>query len=308
MSLRSSRRAFIRALPLAALAFRLFRPGSASAAMSAWAEDRLRTLLQVMEAQLGARLGLSLIRAGRNSAFSYRGDERFPLSGTAKLMTAAAVLRRSEEEPQLLDRPVPVLKKAAASGSPANRDRVGHAVPVRDLCAAALEEDDDDANEALTRFLGGPARVRDFARSIGNTAFRLSREEAKDGAEPDKGRNSATPAAMAQSLERLILGDALAPPGRRMLTAWLLNCRTGKAAVRAAAPDGWLVGNKTGDDERGATGELAVLWPPQGSALVLAVYVAHMPGTSAARHELIRDAVRLACRGESPQSSSLNAR
>ena len=67
---------------------------------------------------------------------------------------------------------------------------------------------------------------------------------------------------MAATLRSLVLGDALSPASRARLTDWLVGCKTGDARLRAGVPAGWRVGDKTGGGERGATNDIAVLWPP----------------------------------------------
>ena len=43
-----------------------------------------------------------------NTQVLYRGDERFPMCSTSKVMAAAAVLKQSETQKQLLNQPVEI--------------------------------------------------------------------------------------------------------------------------------------------------------------------------------------------------------
>ncbi|MBL3485723.1 hypothetical protein ELP69_28785, partial [Klebsiella pneumoniae] len=43
-----------------------------------------------------------------NTQVLYRGDERFPMCSTSKVMAVAAVLKQSETQKQLLNQPVAV--------------------------------------------------------------------------------------------------------------------------------------------------------------------------------------------------------
>ena len=46
---------------------------------------------------------------------------------------------------------------------------------------------------------------------------------------------------------------------------------TGDELIRAGVPDDWQVGDKTGSGGYGTRNDIAVLWPPEGDPIVLAV-------------------------------------
>jgi beta-lactamase class A len=56
-----------------------------------------------------------------------------------------------------------------------------------------------------------------------------------------------------------------------MLAGWLRRNTTGDTLVRAGAPRGWTVGDKTGTGAFGTRNDIAVLWPPGRAPMVLAV-------------------------------------
>ncbi|HFZ2076501.1 TPA: serine hydrolase, partial [Klebsiella pneumoniae] len=62
--------------------------------------------LAELERQSGGRLGVALINTADNSQILYRADERFAMCSTSKVMAAAAVLKKSESEPNLLNQRV----------------------------------------------------------------------------------------------------------------------------------------------------------------------------------------------------------
>lgn len=77
---------------------------------------------------------------------------------------------------------------------------------------------------------------------------------------------------MVADLHALILGDALDPAGRDMITGWLIGNKTGDARIRAGLPASWRVGDKTGAGARGEVNDVAVTWPPGRTPLIIAVY------------------------------------
>ena len=70
------------------------------------------------------------------------------------------------------------------------------------------------------------------------------------------------------------------PSGRERLIAWMRACQTGKAKLRAGLPTDWRVGDKTGNNGRGAVNDVAIAWPPRRAPILIACYL-DAPGLSA---------------------------
>lgn len=135
-------------------------------------------------------------------------------------MLAAAVLGELQRQPRLLQERLLFTRKQLPSHSPiTEKKHVADGMSVGDLCQAAIEYSDNGAANALLRLLGGPAKVTAFARKTGNASFRLDRMEPElNTAIPGDVRDTVTPAAMAQSLQTLVLGTALPERERGLLT------------------------------------------------------------------------------------------
>ena len=74
---------------------------------------------------------------------------------------------------------------------------------------------------------------------------------------------------MLQTMQKLVLGDALTPASRATLQRWLVETSTGDKRLRAGVP-GWKVGDKTGTaGSSGTANDIGVLWPQGGGAPVL---------------------------------------
>ena len=145
-----------------------------------------------------------------------------------------------------------------------------------EICQAAITRSDNTAGNLLLASFGGPAALTAFARSLGDEATRLDRTEPtlNEGL-PGDPRDTTHPAAMAENLAKLAIGDALQPRSRAQLREWLIANQTGAARIRVGAPSGWRIGDKTGTGERGAASDIAVLWPaPEGTPIVLCIYLA----------------------------------
>jgi beta-lactamase class A len=277
------------ALPLASActpwAAKAQQPDSAASAASQ---------LAALESSVGGRLGVAALDTGSGARVQHRATERFPLCSTFKTMLAAAVLSRSAHDASLLERRVSYGKSDLLPNSPITGKHLDTGMTVAAMCAATIQYSDNAAANLLMKILGGPAAVTAFARSIGDHTFRLDRWETElNSAIPGDVRDTTSPDAMATSLQRLVLGDALGAAQRGQLETWLLGNTTGAARIRAGVPADWKVGDKTGLGSYGSNNDTGVLWPPAGAPLVLAVYLTFPREDAPARNDVIASAARI---------------
>ena len=253
-----------------------------------------RQQLTAIENSLDGRLGLFAWDSADNRRLAYRADERFPMCSTFKLLLVSAILDTSVQQPALMQQVQSYRQSDLVEYSPITEKHVGTGMSVADLCAAALQYSDNTAANLLIARLGGPAAVTAYARSIGDRQFRLDRWETDlNTAIPGDQRDTSTPEAMGRSLQRLALGDALAPAQREQLGLWLRGNTTGAARIKAAIPASWAIGDKTGGGRYGTANDIAVLWPPQRSPVILAIYTTRRDEAATPRNELIAAAARV---------------
>jgi beta-lactamase class A len=224
-----------------------------------------------LEAEAGGRLGVAAFNTADGRQLLHRADERFPMCSTFKMMASAAVLAK---EPALLKKRIQYDKSDLVPNSPVSGKHVADGMTMAELCEAAIQYSDNAAANLLMKQIGGPAAVTAYARSIGDTEFRLDRWETElNTAIPGDPRDTTTPGAMARSLQKLVLGDGLPPAQRKQLKDWLLGNTTGATRIRAGVPADWPVADKTGAGAYGTVNDIAVLWPPGKAPIVLAVYL-----------------------------------
>ncbi|MRW86015.1 class A beta-lactamase [Pseudoduganella sp. FT26W] len=249
-------------------------------------------LLARLEKESGGRLGVAALNTADGRQLTYRADERFPMCSTFKMMAAAAILAR---DPALLKKRIQYEKSDLVPNSPVTSKHVAEGMAVAELCEATLQYSDNAAANLLMKQIGGPVAVTAYARSIGDNEFRLERWETElNSAIPGDARDTTTPLSMARSLHKLVLGEALPAPQRRLLKEWMVGNTTGATRIRAGVPAGWTVADKTGAGDYGSVNDIAVIWPPGRAPIVLAVYLTQPGKDDKLRPEIHGEVARVA--------------
>ncbi len=287
-----TRRQVSASLAAAAFAAGLFRPKAASAFAASLQND-----LAAIEAKVSGHLGVAVLDTASQARIDYRGNERFPLCSTFKVLAVSAVLKRVEAGRERLDRPFVLKRTDLVAYSPVLKDRVGDSITLAELCSAAMTESDNTAADFVLKSLGGPSAVTAYARSLGDTVTHLDNNEPLFSRNKPVGLAKAdmtTPAVMVNDLQALLFGDALAANSREQLKGWLLGCKTGDRRLRAGLPQGWQCGEKTGSDEsHGSTNDIGVLWPPQPRApVIVAAYLTQTKAKYEDRESALADVAR----------------
>lgn len=231
--------------------------------------------LQRVEQATGGRLGVAVIDTATGAVHGHRADERFAMCSTFKMLVAAFVLHRVDAGQESLSRQVRFGPADKVDYAPVTDQLLPDGViTVGALCDAILTWSDNTAANLLLRSFGGPAGLTAHARTLGDDITRLDRTEPTlNTAIPGDPRDTTTPRAMAATLRRILLGDALTPASREQLTAWMVNNQTGSKKLKAGAPVGWHVADKTGAGANGTSNDIAVMWPPTGAPLVVCSYL-----------------------------------
>jgi beta-lactamase class A len=231
--------------------------------------------LAALERRVGGRLGVYAFAAGTHRALAHRAGERFPLCSTFKAVLAAAVLARVDRGEEKLARPLPLTKADMVPHAPVTEKHLAlGSITVEETCQAIIAVSDNPAANLLLKTIGGPAGFTAYVASLGDAVTRLDRWEVElnTAVEGDE-RDTTTPRAMARTLERIALGDALPATSRDKLVGWMEDSTSGLKRLRAGLPPGWRAADKTGTGENGATNDIAVFWPPAGPPIVVACYL-----------------------------------
>src|SRR5881394_2669041 len=224
-----------------------------------------------IEQRTGARIGVAALDTGNGKRLDYRSEERFPMCSTFKFLAAAAVLKRVDNGQEKLHRFVFYGANDILEYAPVTKAHLKDGgMTLGALCAAAIEQSDNTAGNLLLDVIGGPPGLTNFARSIGDQITRLDRKEPElNSAIPGDERDTTTPAAMCAHMRRLLLADVLSESSRQQLEDWLQHNETGALMIRAAVPQTWSVGDKTGRCANGATSDIAIIRPPGRAPIII---------------------------------------
>lgn len=272
-----------------------------------WADNNntIEEQLNTLEKYSQGRLGVALINTEDNSQITYRGEERFAMASTSKVMAVAAVLKASEKQAGLLDKNITIKKSNLVAYSPITEKHLTTGMTLAELSAATLQYSDNTAMNKILDYLGGPAKVTQFARSINDVTYRLDRKEPElNTAIHGDPRDTTSPIAMAKSLQALTLGDALGQSQRQQLVTWLKGNTTGDNSIKAGLPKHWVVGDKTGSGDYGTTNDIAVIWPENHAPLILVIYFTQQEQDAKYRKDIIAKAAEIVTKeiSNSPQT------
>jgi len=231
--------------------------------------------LVAYERDSGGRIGLYAENLTTGRKIRWRANERFVMCSTFKVSLAAMILWRVDQGHDHLEQAVPygpedvpdwhapVAKKNLAKG----------VMSVSDLCEAAVEYSDNTCANLLLARVGGPAALTAFWRSINDAVTRLDHNEPiLNRSPPGDPHDTTTPAAMAADLRRLLLGKVLSAGSRERLIGWMVDCKTGGDRLRGGIPKAWRIADKTGNNGKDASGDIAAVWPKPDVPILICAY------------------------------------
>jgi beta-lactamase class A len=257
--------------------------------------DEAADKFTALEHAIKGRLGVCIIDTGSGKKLAHRGDERFALLSTFKALAAGCVLARVDRGEERLDRRVTYTQADVLSYAPVTKLHVADGMTMADICDAAVGVSDNTAGNLMLASFGGPAGLTAWLRSIGDNVTRLDRTEPTlNEARPGDPRDTTTPNAVADTLRKLLTGDALKPASQKQLADWLVASKVGGKRLRAGLPPGWRTGDKTGTNDVGCANDVAIAWPPDGAPLIIASYLDHAGGTPQQRDAVHADVARIA--------------
>ncbi len=239
--------------------------------------DHVVETVQRLEAELGGTIGLFVRDLQTGQTIAYRADGRFPLNSTFKLFACAALLARVESKESDLAERIDLRNAELVTYSPAVQRSISEGrteASLDALCAMMLAVSDNTAANLVLQELGGPDGFTAYMRAIGDDITTLNRwEPALNEGLPGDQRDTTTPRAISDSLERLLLGDALSLASRETLSRWLAGHAVADDLFRSVLPRDWSIQDRTGAGANGTRAIVAILYPPAREPIVASVFM-----------------------------------
>ena len=268
-------------------------PG-ASASPTPVDDPALDAALAELESRYAARVGVSVLDTGSGVLLEHRADERFTYASTLKALAAAVLLDRTE--PADLDRVLTwtAADVEAAGWSPATGPATATGLTLGQLAEAAVRESDNTALNLVLAELGGPAGLDAALAAEGDDVVDVANAEpALNRPTPGSTADTTTAAAFRADLARIVAGEWLSDDDRATLLGWMGGNATGDALVRAGAPEGWTVADKSGGAGP-VRNDVAVVTRPGGDPVVVVVLTTRTDPAAAYDDALVAEAARAA--------------
>jgi len=200
-------------------------------------------------------VGIAALDLNTGETVSIKGNTPFPMASTVKVAIAALYLAQVDHGRRSLDDTI-------------------NGVSARNLMKRMLIHSDNHATDILLKDLGGPDAVHDWLQDNGITGLRVDRTIAqllKSKRDLWDRRDSSTPVAMVQLLQRIYKAELIKPESRNYLLDLMAQCQTGKNRIKALLPFGTPVEHKTGTLD-GLTDDVGFITLPDGRRVAVAIF------------------------------------
>lgn len=224
-----------------------------------------------LEQEFEASIGVVALDIATGESVSYGGDRRFGFASTIKVFAAAEFLR-SVHGPDRDELVRWTADEAASAGhAPVTSQHVEGGLTYAQLAEAAVRFSDNAALNLVLDRIGGPAALDGALEDLGDATTEVANDEPTlNTIEPGSTADTTTAAAFTASLATILDGAALSTVDTALLIDWMSDNRTGDALIRAGAPDGWTVADKSGG--AGAIrNDIALVTPPDRDPIIITV-------------------------------------
>lgn len=234
-------------------------------------QDEIAAQLEAIEDEYDARVGISAIDTGDGSSVDYRADERFGFASTLKVFAVAEFL--AGKTPEELDEQVTWTQADvdAAGWTPVTEKHVDTGLPWEEVAESALRVSDNAAMNILLDEIGGPQGLDAALEDAGDPTTEVIDEEPDlNDIDPGSADNTTTPAAYTDDLQGLLDPERLSKDDREVLLEWMSDNETGDPLIRAGAPKGWTVKDKSGHSDE-IQNDIAFVYPPDADPIAITV-------------------------------------
>ncbi|WP_080875831.1 class A beta-lactamase [Oceanobacillus timonensis] len=225
-----------------------------------------------LEDEFDTKLGVYAVDTGTNQTVSHRAEERFAYASTFKGLAAGAILQNTSMDD--LEKDMMYSEDDLVPYSPVTENHVEDGMKLKEIMEAAIRYSDNTAGNLLLEELGGPDGLEEQLREIGDETIEADRMEPDlNEAVPGDTKDTSTPKAFAESLQKYTLSDLLPEEKRELLIDWMTGNEAGDTLIRAGVPEDWEVIDKSGAGGYGSRNDIAVVWPSdQEAPMVISIF------------------------------------
>lgn len=250
--------------------------------------SHLEQVIRQAEKHLSAHIGVSILDTATNQQWSYRGDERVPLTSTFKTLACAKLLFDVDQQRILPSDSEVIVENDLVTYSPVTEKYVGKTMTLYEACSATMLTSDNTAANKVLEVIGGPSEVTKFVREVGDNITRLDRFETElNEGKPGDLRDTTTPNAMSHTLKTLLFGSVLSEESRAQLKEWMVNNQVTGNLLRPVLPKGWKIGDRSGAGGYGSRSITAVVWSESQAPVVISLYIAQTEASFDDRNQAI---------------------
>ncbi|MCI4010451.1 class A beta-lactamase [Brevibacterium sp. ZH18] len=256
------------------------------------AQEDITSELTAIEDQYDARVGVHAMDTSDGSTIEHRSEERFGFASTIKSLAVAELLARTT--PEDLDEQVTWTKEDVekAGYAPVTKKHLGDGLPLEKVAEAAIRVSDNAAANIVFDHIDGPKGLDLALEDLGDSTTEVvDREPDLNTIDPGKADNITTPAAFSNDLAALLDPDHLSDEDRTVLIDWMSDNETGDPLIRAGAPAGWKVADKSGHADA-LRNDVAIVFPPKRDPIVIAIMTENNNLNTKSDAALIEDTAR----------------
>ncbi|APC91752.1 MULTISPECIES: class A beta-lactamase [Francisella] len=250
--------------------------------------------IQNIEKKYGGKIGVYTINRNDGSNFAVNASFYFPICSTYKFLVVGALLKQSMTDNKLLNQQVKISKNQIVGYSPITKKHINQTMTVRELCKASMQGD-NTATNILIEKLGGLKNLNKFILSLQDHATKIANLEPKvNHVSLTTNENKTTPKVMAKDINKLAFSnDLLDKKHRLMFKKWLIASSTGNNRIAAEVPDEWEVGDKTGTCQYGTTNDVAIIWPDDNRAVIMAIFYTQSQKNAKPNSKILREVTKI---------------
>ncbi|GAA3340913.1 class A beta-lactamase Bla1 [Curtobacterium pusillum] len=246
--------------------------------------------LAALEREYDATVGVTATDTTTGETVAYNGERRFGYASTLKVFAAAEFLRSVHGAARAERAHWTAADVAAAGHSPVTSEHESDGLTYAQLAEAAVRQSDNTALNLVLDRLSGPAALDDALARLGDRTTEVVHDEPDlNTIEPGSTEDTTTPAAFTASLARVLDGRTLDASDTALLERWMSGNATGDTLVRAGAPTGWTVADKSGG-AGGIRNDIALVTRPDGGTIVISVLTTKNDPGAAYDDALVADA------------------